>query len=56
MKLVAGAEPAQIERLTALASRVSLNLEAPCGQSLARIAPDKSLPVALENLDACARW
>ena len=35
VKLVAGAEPAQIERLTALASRVSLNLEAPCGQSLA---------------------
>ena len=51
VKLVAGAEPAQIERLTALASRVSLNLEAPCGQSLARIAPDKSLPVALENLE-----
>ena len=39
VKLVAGAEPAQIERLTALASRVSLNLEAPCGQSLTRIAP-----------------
>jgi predicted DNA-binding helix-hairpin-helix protein len=51
VKLVAGAEPAQIERLTSLASRVSLNLEAPCGQSLARIAPDKSLPVALENLE-----
>ena len=31
VKLVPGAEPAQIERLTALASRVSLNLEAPCG-------------------------
>jgi predicted DNA-binding helix-hairpin-helix protein len=51
VKLVAGAEPAQIERLTSLASRVSLNLEAPCGQSLARIAPEKSLPVALENLE-----
>jgi predicted DNA-binding helix-hairpin-helix protein len=51
VKLVAGAEPAQIERLTALATRVSLNLEAPCGQSLSRIAPDKSLPVALENLE-----
>ena len=51
VKLVAGAEPAQIERLTALASRVSLNLEAPCGQSLAQIAPEKSLPVALENLE-----
>jgi predicted DNA-binding helix-hairpin-helix protein len=51
VKLVAGAEPAQIERLTALASRVSLNLEAPCGQTLARIAPEKSLPVAVENLE-----
>jgi predicted DNA-binding helix-hairpin-helix protein len=51
VKLVAGAEAAQIERLTALATRVSLNLEAPCGQSLARIAPEKSLPVALENLE-----
>ncbi|MBA3496026.1 MAG: radical SAM protein [Gemmatimonadales bacterium] len=51
VKLVAGAEPAQIERLTALASRVSLNLETPCGQTLTQIAPDKSLPVALENLE-----
>jgi predicted DNA-binding helix-hairpin-helix protein len=51
VKLVAGAEPAQIERLTALATRISLNLEAPCGQTLARIAPEKSLPVAIENLE-----
>ncbi len=51
VKLVAGAETAQIERLTALASRVSLNLEAPCGQHLARIAPEKSLPVALADLE-----
>jgi predicted DNA-binding helix-hairpin-helix protein len=51
VKLVAGAEPSQIERLTALASRVSVNLEAPCGQTLARIAPEKSLPVAVENLE-----
>jgi predicted DNA-binding helix-hairpin-helix protein len=51
VKLVAGAEQAQIERLTALATRVSLNLEAPCGQTLSRIAPEKSLPVAVENLE-----
>lgn len=51
VKLVAGAETAQIERLTALASRVSLNLEAPCGQHLAQIAPEKSLPVALADLE-----
>jgi predicted DNA-binding helix-hairpin-helix protein len=51
VKLVPGAEEAQIERITALATRVSLNLEAPCGQTLARIAPEKSLPVAVENLE-----
>jgi predicted DNA-binding helix-hairpin-helix protein len=50
VKLVPGAQAAQIERLTALASRVSLNLEAPCGQHLAQIAPEKSLPVALADL------
>jgi predicted DNA-binding helix-hairpin-helix protein len=51
VKLVAGAEPAQIERLTALANRVSLNLETPCGASLAAIAPEKNLEVSLENLE-----
>ena len=51
VKLVAGAEPAQIERLTALANRVSLNLETPCGASLAAIAPEKNLAVSLENLE-----
>src|SRR6185436_14684901 len=40
VKLVPGAEPGQIERLTSLASRVSVNLEAPCGASLAAIAPE----------------
>src|SRR5262249_60643045 len=47
VKLVAGAEAAQIERLTALASRVSVNLEAPCGQTLTPIAPEKSLAVSV---------
>lgn len=51
VKLVPGAECAQIERLTALASRVSVNLEAPCGQHLTQIAPEKSLPVALADLE-----
>jgi predicted DNA-binding helix-hairpin-helix protein len=51
VKMVPGGEAAQIERLTALASRVSLNLEAPCGASLARIAPDKSFPTALTALE-----
>ena len=55
VKLVPGAEPAQVERLTALASRVSLNLEAPCGAHLTRIAPEKSLPVALADLEHVRR-
>ncbi|HET9275620.1 MAG TPA: radical SAM protein [Gemmatimonadales bacterium] len=42
VKLVPGAEDAQIERLTRLANRVSVNFEAPCGASLSSIAPDKS--------------
>lgn len=50
VKMVPGADTAQIERLTALASRVSLNLEAPCGQSLARIAPEKSFDTSVAAL------
>ncbi len=51
VKLVAGAEEGQIARLTALANRVSLNLETPCGASLATIAPEKNLDVSLKNLE-----
>jgi predicted DNA-binding helix-hairpin-helix protein len=51
VKLVAGAQAAQIERLTALATRVSVNLEAPCGQTLVQIAPEKSLAVSVDNLE-----
>jgi len=51
VKMVPGGEGAQIERLTALATRVSLNLEAPCGSSLASIAPDKSYATALTSLE-----
>ena len=51
VKLVPGAEPAQIERLTQLASRVSVNLEAPCGASLTSIAPEKSFGTAVANLE-----
>jgi len=42
VKLPPGADDAQIERLTSLASRVSMNFEAACGASLASIAPDKN--------------
>ena len=51
VKLVAGSETSQIDRLTALASRVSLNFEAPCGKSLAQIAPDKSFSATLQDFE-----
>lgn len=51
VKLVAGAEPAQIERITALANRVSINLETPCGATLTSIAPEKNLDLTLQNLE-----
>jgi predicted DNA-binding helix-hairpin-helix protein len=51
VKILAGAEPAQVERITALASRVSVNLEAPCGESLSRIAPDKSFVTTIATLE-----
>ena len=51
VKILPGAEPAQVERITALASRVSVNLEAACGESLTRIAPDKSFRASLTTLE-----
>jgi predicted DNA-binding helix-hairpin-helix protein len=51
VKILAGAEQAQVERITALASRVSVNLEAPCGESLSRIAPDKSFVSTVATLE-----
>jgi predicted DNA-binding helix-hairpin-helix protein len=50
-KILAGAEPAQVARITALATRVSINLEAACGESLTRIAPEKSLTTTLRTLE-----
>lgn len=50
VKILPGAEPAQIERITALATRVSMNLEAPCGDTLAAIAPEKSYDASLATL------
>ncbi|HJQ21894.1 MAG TPA: hypothetical protein VJ867_16240, partial [Gemmatimonadaceae bacterium] len=50
-KILAGAEPAQVERITALATRVSVNVEAPCGAHLTRIAPEKRLETTLATLD-----
>lgn len=51
VKLVPGGDQAQIDRLTTLASRVSLNFEAPCGASLARIAPEKSFSTTLHDFE-----
>jgi predicted DNA-binding helix-hairpin-helix protein len=51
VKLVAGSEAGQIERLTALASRVSLNFEAPCGKSLTQIAPEKNFATTLHDFE-----
>lgn len=50
VKILPGAEPAQIERITALATRVSMNLEAPCGDTLTAIAPEKSYDTAFATL------
>jgi predicted DNA-binding helix-hairpin-helix protein len=55
VKLVPGGDPAQIERLTALASRVSLNFEAACGANLAQIAPDKSFSTTLGAFEQVRR-
>ncbi|HMC57335.1 MAG TPA: radical SAM protein [Gemmatimonadaceae bacterium] len=49
-KILAGAEQAQVERITALATRVSVNVEAPCGAHLTRIAPEKKLETTLATL------
>ena len=51
VKLVPGAEAGQIERLASLATRVSVNLEAACGDTLERIAPEKRLASTLVTLE-----
>jgi predicted DNA-binding helix-hairpin-helix protein len=43
LKLMPGAQFAQVERAMQLADRVSVNLEAPTGATLARLAPRKQL-------------
>jgi predicted DNA-binding helix-hairpin-helix protein len=51
VKILPGVEQAQVERITALATRVSINLEAACGEHLTRIAPEKSLATTLTTLE-----
>ncbi len=55
VKLVPGAQEAQIQRITALATRVSVNLEAACGDTLERIAPEKQLARTLVTLERARR-
>lgn len=52
VKLVPGAEEAQIERLTQLATRVSVNFETPCGATLAPIAPEKNWATTAANFES----
>jgi predicted DNA-binding helix-hairpin-helix protein len=50
VKIIPGADDAQIERITALATRVSVNLETPCSETLTQIAPEKTLATTLVTL------
>jgi predicted DNA-binding helix-hairpin-helix protein len=50
VKIIAEAEETQVDRITALANRVSINMETPCGDSLATIAPEKKLETTLVAL------
>ena len=58
LKLLPGAEPAQVERAAQLADRLSVNLEAPTDEHLARLAPEKRLAGDLlpKLLQAGALW
>lgn len=53
LKIMPGAEKAQVERAMQLADRVSVNLEAPNTKRLARLAPHKAF---LEELLQPLRW
>ena len=49
-KVLAGADAAQVARVTQLASRVSVNLETPCGETLTAVAPEKSFEQTLVTI------
>jgi predicted DNA-binding helix-hairpin-helix protein len=51
VKLVPGSEDNQIDRLTQLASRVSVNFETPCGATLTPIAPEKNWATTHANFE-----
>ncbi|HEU0291831.1 MAG TPA: radical SAM protein [Anaerolineales bacterium] len=53
LKIMPGAEKGQVERLMQLADRVSINLEAPNTERLAKLAPQKTF---IEELFRPLRW
>ncbi|HJS18668.1 MAG TPA: hypothetical protein VJ785_07955, partial [Anaerolineales bacterium] len=53
LKIMPGAEKGQVERMMQLADRVSINLEAPTTERLARLAPGKAF---IEELFRPLRW
>lgn len=50
VKIVPGADDAQVDRITALANRVSVNMETPCGDTLSTVAPEKRFETTLVAL------
>ncbi len=55
LKLMPGIRPDEIERATTLADRVSINLEAPNGERLKRIAPERQWSSILEPMQEVHR-
>jgi predicted DNA-binding helix-hairpin-helix protein len=53
LKIMPGAEQAQVERAMQLADRVSINLEAPTGERLIELAPEKNF---FDELMQPLRW
>lgn len=50
LKTIPEADPALIERAGRAADRLSINIELPTGESLARLAPEKKLPVIRKSM------
>ncbi|HVH39002.1 MAG TPA: radical SAM protein [Gemmatimonadaceae bacterium] len=55
VKIVPGADDAQVDRITSMANRVSINLETACGETLTTIAPEKKFETTLVALQRAQR-
>lgn len=55
VKIVPGADDAQVDRITSMANRVSINLETACGETLTSIAPEKKFETTLVALQRAQR-